>query len=143
MSDIRTNDQGAAGEGEPGSTTPSPGAWLAVIRARGRRLVFAQAMDALTFVAFYVIVGPTVHAERNPVVLVLMALGGIQLVALVKIALAALVAHRMRRPATPSRFRLVRTVYPVASLVLVSLAVASGIVGAGFNTAALLDSLAH
>jgi hypothetical protein len=113
------------------------------IRARGRRLVFAQAMDALTFVAFYVVVGPSVHAERNPLILGLMALGGIQLVALVKIGLAALVAGRMQRPARPSRYRLARVAYPGLSLLLVSLAVAGGIVGAGFNTAALVDSLVH
>ncbi len=122
------------------STRP---ARIAAIRARGRRLVFAQGMDALTFVAFYVLVGPSIHAERNPVVLLLMALGGIQLVALVKVGLAALIARRMRRPTRPSSHRFVRVAYPVASLVLVSLAVASGIVGAGFNTAALLESLAH
>ncbi len=113
---------------------------MAAIRARGRRLIFTQAMDALTFVAFYVFVGPAVHGERNPMILALMALGGVQLVALVKIGLAALVARRMRRPTTPSRFRVLRVSYPIASLVLVSLAVASGIVGAGFNTAALVES---
>jgi hypothetical protein len=116
---------------------------IQAIRARGRRLIFAQGMDALTFVAFYVLVGPSIHAERNPVVLLLMALGGIQLVALVKVGLAALIAHRMRLPAKPSPHRLVRAAYPIASLLLVSLAVASGIVGAGFNTAALVESLAH
>jgi hypothetical protein len=113
------------------------------LRARGHRLLFAQGMDALTFAAFYLVVGPTIDAERNPVVLVLMALGGIQLVALVKIGLAALIARRIQRPARPSRYRAVRAAYPIASLVLVSLAVASGIVGAGFNTAAILESLAH
>jgi len=113
------------------------------IRARGRRLVFAQGMDALTFMAFYLLVGPSLHAERNPVVLLLMALGGIQLVALVKVGLAAIIAHRMRQPTRPSAYRLVRVAYPIASLLLVSLAVASGIVGAGFNTAALVESLAH
>ena len=113
------------------------------IRARGRRLVFAQGMDALTFVAFYLLVGPAVHAERNPVVLVLMALGGIQLVALVKVGLAALIARRMQRPSRPSPHRLVRVAYPAARTVLVSLAVASGIVGAGFNTAALVESRAN
>jgi hypothetical protein len=116
---------------------------LEAVRARGRRLIFAQAMDALTFVAFYVVVGPSLHAERNPLILGLMALGGIQLVALVKVGLAALVARRMRLPARPSRFRLVRVAYPALSLLLVSLAVASGVVGAGFNTAALVDSLVH
>jgi hypothetical protein len=113
------------------------------IRARGRRLVFAQGMDALTFVAFYLFVGPSIHAERNPVVLLLMALGGVQLVALVKVGLAAIIAHRMRQPTRPSAHRLARAAYPIASLLLVSLAVASGIVGAGFNTAALVESLAH
>jgi hypothetical protein len=135
-------------------TMPSPtlesgsGTWphhrrrpVAAIEARGRRLVFAQAMDALTFVAFYVLVGPAVHAERNPLILGLMALGGVQLVAIAKVGLAALVARRMRLPASPSRFRLMRVAYPGLSLLLVSLAVASGIVGAGFNAAALVDSI--
>jgi hypothetical protein len=98
-------------------------------------------MDALTFVAFYVLAGPAVHTERNPLILGLMALGGVQLVAIVKVGLAALVARRMRRPASPSRFRVMRIAYPGLSLLLVSLAAASGIVGAGFNTAALLDSI--
>lgn len=105
------------------------------------RLIFAQSMDALTFVAFYVLVSPTIHAERNPLVLALMALGGIQLVALVKIGLAALVARQLRSPGQPSRFRAVRAAYPALSAVLVGVAVASGIVGAGFNTAALVSSL--
>jgi hypothetical protein len=128
---------------QPGSATRSlvhhrP---VAAIRARGRRLIFAQAMDALTFVAFYTVVGPAVHGERNPLILGLMALGGVQLVALVKVGLAALIAGRMRLPTRPSRFRVVRVAYPGLSVLLVSLAVASGIVGAGFNTAALVDSL--
>lgn len=126
--------------GQPVSTGPGPGSSRS-LRARGRRLLFAQGMDALTFAAFYLIVGPTIHAERNPVVLMLMALGGIQLVALAKIGLAALIARRIQRPTHPSRYRAVRAVYPIASLVLISLAVASGIVGAGFNTAALVESL--
>ncbi len=125
----------------PGGTTALRQARLLAIRARGRRLVFAQSMDALTFLAFYVLVGPTIHAERNPLILALMALGGIQLVALAKIGLAWLVARRMRQPARPSRFRLIRAAYPVLSIVMISLAVASGIVGAGFNTAALLDTI--
>lgn len=107
------------------------------------RLIFTQSMDALTFVAFYVLVGPGVYAERNPLVVALMALGGIQLVAMVKVGLAALVARQLRTPARPSRFRIVRAAYPTLSLLLVGVAVASGIVGAGFNTAALVSSLAH
>jgi hypothetical protein len=128
---------------DPGAAPGPRRSRAETLRARGRRLVFAQALDALTFVAFYVLVGPTIHAERNPLVLVLMSLGGIQLVALAKIGLASLVARRMRRPSRPSRFGPVRAAYPVISLVMVSLAVASGIVGAGFNTAALVDTLAR
>ena len=40
------------------------------------RLFLAQGADVATFLCFYLLVGPAVHAERNPLILGLMALGG-------------------------------------------------------------------
>ena len=98
--------------------------------ARGRRLIFAQAADAATFALFYVLASQSVHAERNPLVLAIMALGGVQLVVLVKIGLAWRIAAKQGQSYRPSRFRLVRVTYPVLSVFLISLATAAGVVGA-------------
>ena len=40
------------------------------------RLFLAQGADVATFLGFYLLVGPSVHAARNPLILGLMALGG-------------------------------------------------------------------
>ena len=110
------------------------------------RLIFAQSLDAATFAFFYIYIGASVHAERNPLILLLMAVGGIWAVAGAKIALAGWVAYRSKKEQKPSRFAFVRAMnrYLPANKLLVigiSVATAAGIVGAGFNTASILNSM--
>jgi hypothetical protein len=111
------------------------------VNARGRRLVFAQTMDALTFAAFYVLIGPVTHAEQNPVVLTLMSLGGVQLVVFLKVGISIFLAWRIARPVVPNKHQSIRVAYRVMSTTMISLAVAAGIVGAGFNVASIIDSI--
>ena len=106
------------------------------------RLVLAQFLDAITFLAFYILIGPTIHAERNPIVLVLIALGGIWLLGVVKIGITLIVAYRARNNKyKPSKHRVVRYLYPRMAVILISIATASGIAGAGFNLASIIDSV--
>jgi hypothetical protein len=101
-----------------------------------RRLVLAQGADALTFTAFYAFVGAASgHAERNPLILALMALGGVQLVGLAKVAVAAYLGWRADRTGPVS----VR--YASARTIAMSVATASGIAGAGFNLASILNAI--
>lgn len=97
------------------------------------RLLIAQAADALTFALFMLTVsGASQHAERNPLVAGVMALGGVQAVVIVKVGVAAVVGWRAdHSPAVSSHYRNCRTV-------ALSVAAASGIVGAGFNLAAVV-----
>ena len=100
------------------------------------RLFLAQGADVATFLAFYLLVGPSVHAEQNPIILGLMALGGLAAVGLFKMAITLIVIYRYRRTtATIHRgwFVPVRTV-------AISAATASGIVGAGFNLGAIIST---
>ena len=70
------------------------------------RLFLGQAADAITFVWFYVFVGASVHAERNPLILGLMALGGLAAVGLFKMGVTLIVIYRYRRAgARPIRHR--------------------------------------
>ena len=93
-----------------------------------RLLLLAQSLDAATLALFYALVGPTQQlAERNPLVLALMAVGGIQLVALAKVSVALVAIRRWQSLRHGRVLRLA-----------VALAVLSGCIGAGFNTAALL-----
>ena len=97
-----------------------------------RLLVFAQSMDAATFAAFYLFAANSGAAERNPLVLALMAAGGVELVVFVKVAVAAFVARRSTRTAgLSSRYLALRRV-------ALGAATASGVIGAGFNLAAIL-----
>lgn len=119
------------------------------MRCLARRLVFAQSIDALTFAAFMVLVGPgSLHTERNPLVAGIYALGGFAAVGLVKLAAALVVGRRSQRPMKASRIGLVRrwherhpAFHPRLAIVMLSVATASGIAGAGMNTASLIDSL--
>ena len=99
------------------------------------RLLLAQSLDAATFAAFYVLIGAGVHAERNPLLIGLMAFGGIQAVVLLKIAIALVVSwrHDHSGPLSP-RYLALRTI-------AVSVATASGIAGAGWNLAAIVSSV--
>jgi NhaP-type Na+/H+ or K+/H+ antiporter len=100
------------------------------------RLLLAQSADAATYVAFYLFVGTASgHAERNPVVLALMALGGVQAVGLAKVAVAWFLGWRAdRRGPVSVRYDRLRTI-------AMSVATASGIAGAGYNLASIIDGL--
>jgi len=95
-----------------------------------RRLVFAQAIDVTTFAAFYLLIPVSVHSERNPLIAAMFALGGFALVGIVKMGFVSIVAYRAAGFA-PSR----------ALIIAISMATASGIAGAGFNLASLIDSM--
>lgn len=99
------------------------------------RLVLAQGLDAATFLGFYLGIGAAVHAERNPLILAIMALAGLQGVAIVKVGLALLVSWRRAHRVRPIGRR-----YAIAETIALSTATASGIVGAGFNTAAIVHA---
>lgn len=92
-------------------------------------LVLAQGLDAATLAIFYLIAHPTGLGEQNPLVLALMATGGIQLVILAKVGAALLAAWRSQRM---GRLRVAR--FAMAA------AVVSGSIGAGFNVAAIMLS---
>ena len=97
------------------------------------RLILAEAADALTLAYFYLVTGPGVHAERNPLVLGLMALGGVQLVVLAKIGVAAWIGYHHDHNHKPLASWYVRL-----RTVAMSVATASAVVGAGFNVAAII-----
>ena len=89
-------------------------------------LILAQGLDAATLAIFYLIAHPAGLSEQNPLVLALMATGGIQLVIFAKVGAALLAAWRSRRM---GKIRLAR--YAMAAAVI------SGSIGAGFNVAAI------
>jgi hypothetical protein len=99
------------------------------------RLLLSQAADVITFAWFYLFVGSTVHAERNPLILGLMALGGLAAVGVFKLAVTLVVIYRYRRP-TRIRHRW----YLPLRTIAISAATASGIVGAGFNLGAIIGA---
>ena len=94
------------------------------------RLVFAQAIDVATFCAFFILVSNSPHSERNPLIAALFALGGFALVGLVKMGFVSFVAYRA------TTFQASRKL-----IVAISVATASGIAGAGFNLASIIDSV--
>jgi hypothetical protein len=101
------------------------------------RLFLAQGADVATFLGFYLLVGPSVHAERNPVILGLMALGGLAAVGVFKMGITLVVIYRYRRPsANVVRHRWFVPLRTIA----ISAATASGIVGAGFNLGAIVGA---
>ena len=100
------------------------------------RLFLAQGADVATFVGFYLLVGPSVHAEQNPLILALMALGGLAAVGVFKMLVTLIVIYRYRRATTTIRHRWFVPVRTVA----ISAATASGIVGAGFNLGAIISA---
>jgi hypothetical protein len=97
------------------------------------RLLFAQTMDALTFLAFYLFIGPGQFEERAGPALFLMSIGGIWLLPALKIGTALVVGIRLDRAHFGRLERL--------AVVGASIGAASGIVGAGFNTAAIIRSI--
>src|SRR5262245_58372429 len=96
------------------------------------RLLLAQGADALTFLAYYTLIGSSIHQERNPILILFMAIGGVAAVVIVKITVTALVIYHRHR--IKIRRRWLQTVG-------LSVATASGIVGAGFNFAAIVHTL--
>ncbi len=99
------------------------------------RLFLAQGADVATFLCFYLLVGPSVHAERNPLILALMALGGLAAVGLFKLVITLIVIYRYHR-ASPFHHRWFLPLRTIA----ISAATASGIVGAGFNLGAIISA---
>ena len=107
------------------------------IRKLSNRLVIAQSIDVVTFLVFYLFLSTgSIHAERNPLVLFLMALGGVQMVGLTKVGIALLVRHRSIR-----NTKVLSKKYQALRFTMLTLATASGIVGAGFNLASIIDTL--
>jgi len=100
------------------------------------RLLLAQGADVATFLCFYLLVGPSVHAERNPLILALMALGGLAAVGIFKMAITLVVIYRYRRVTDTIRHRWFLPLRTIA----ISAATASGIVGAGFNLSAIIGA---
>lgn len=101
------------------------------------RLLLAQSADVITFLAFYVVIGASSgHQERNPFINLLMAIGGLHLVAIVKWGITGLVIRRYNQPIVSLRHRW----YLPLRTIAISTATASGIVGAGFNIAAIIHS---
>lgn len=119
------------------------------MRKLANRLLFAQAMDVLTFSAFFLLVHESVHTERNPLIAVIFAIGGFGLVGILKMGYVALVAsHASKYDAGPeSEFVGWKYRQPIRSrpssgvVIALSIATASGIAGAGFNLFSLIDSL--
>jgi hypothetical protein len=108
------------------------------VRRQARRTTVALAADAATFALFAVAVGMGgVHVERNPVIAAAFAVAGVNGVIALKAAAALVLEWRARRfPDTP-----VRRSWLVPYAITSSLAIAGTVVGAGFNTAALVASL--
>lgn len=100
------------------------------------RLFLAQGADVATFLCFYLLVGPSVHAERNPLILGLMALGGLAAVGIFKMAITLVVIYRYRHATQTIRHRWFVPMRTIA----ISAATASGIVGAGFNLSAIIGA---
>lgn len=97
------------------------------------RLLLAQGADVLTFLAFYLLAGGSGHGERNPILLLVMAMGGIWLVGVVKLGITFAVIRRYHRAAVITK----RWFVPLRTIAI-SAATASGVVGAGFNLAAII-----
>ena len=100
------------------------------------RLFLAQGADVATFMCFYLLVGPPLEVERNPLIPGLMALGGFAAVGIVKMAVTVFVIYRYHRAPATMRYAWFVPVRTIA----ISAATASGIVGAGFNLSAILGS---
>jgi len=91
-------------------------------------------LDVITLAFFVLVVGVSIHVERNPLILGLMSLGGIWAVFAFKLGLPIMVTLRTRnKPVNPRLYNLI--------ILLICAATASGIVGAGFNTASIINSM--
>lgn len=99
------------------------------------RLFLAQGADVATFLCFYLVVGPSAHAEQNPIIVALMALGGLAAVGLFKMVVTLIVIYRYQH-ASPIRHRW----FVPTRTIAISAATASGIVGAGFNLGSIISA---
>ena len=101
------------------------------------RVVAAQVADALTFAAFASLYPAHLYyAEQNPLVLGLFAIGGIALVAAVKIGIGMFMAVLYERVRKRPRKR-----WNMAAItVMMSVGAAIGIVGASFNVASIISA---
>lgn len=98
------------------------------------RLLFAQFMDVATLAIFIFGIGASIHSERNPLVIGLLAIGGVWAVLLVKVGVPVIVTLRYKgREWKPVTYKIV--------IVVMAAVTASGIVGAGFNIASIINSL--
>ena len=112
------------------------------------RVWIAQVSDLVTFAAFFVIIGgASIHVERNPIIGAAYALAGLAGVSILKMGLVT-VAMRHRPPVArlPGwKGALSRPIthgwYWSLYTIILSVAAASGIAGAGFNAASLISSL--
>jgi hypothetical protein len=100
------------------------------------RLLLAQGLDVITVLAFYLLIGAGTHEERNPLILALMALGGLHAVALFKMGVALIVSWRYHHPT-----RVLSPTFIRVRTIAISVATASGIAGAGFNLGSIIHSL--
>jgi hypothetical protein len=100
------------------------------------RLFLAQGADVATFLGFYLLVGPSIQAERNPIILALMALGGLAAVGIFKMAITLVVIYRYRR----ANDTIHHAWFVPMRTIAISAATASGIVGAGFNVGAIIGA---
>lgn len=100
-----------------------------------RRLVAAQFADGLTFAAFFWLLPSHVgYAEQNPLVLAMMAIGGVWFVIAAKVGLAFGVGKLHDREARKPH----RRSYMAFMTIGMSVATAMGCVGASFNIASTL-----
>lgn len=96
-------------------------------------LVLGQTLDALTFTIFYRVAPPfTPVAERNPVILAAMAVGGVAAVMVLKLGITWITYFAGTRPRPPLSRRVA-----VLRHVMLTIAATSGFVGAAFNTEAI------
>ena len=98
------------------------------------RLVFAQVVDVASYAFFMVAIGVSIHAERNPIILALSAVGGIYAVLFAKIGVPVLVTIRNRNKVLKPRLH-------NFVVIIMATATASGIVGAGFNIASIINTM--
>jgi hypothetical protein len=99
------------------------------------RLLLGQGADVATFLCFYLFVGSSAQAERNPIIVALMALGGLAAVGLFKMGITLIVIYRYHRPG-----QIHHRWYVPLRTIAISAATASGIVGAGFNLGAIIGA---
>lgn len=99
-----------------------------------RRMLIAQLADVATFALFIWLAGTSsIRYERDPLIAIPFALGGLTVIFAMKAGLAFVVARRAPAPA-----RITASWYWPVWTIMISAAAASGIAGAGFNLAAIV-----